>query len=207
MGVYSNYVLPHLIDLVMRGKAQADERAKVVPLAGGVVVEIGSGSGLNAPFFTGEVKRVYAIDPSLALWRLGRSRLQTARVPVRFIAASGESIPLQSGVADTVLMTWTLCSIPDARSALREIRRVLRPRGRLVFIEHGRSPDASVRRWQERLNPMWRPLAGGCHLDRPIDTLIAGAGFRMTRLECGYGGAGPRPFDYLYRGIAEPEAR
>lgn len=206
MGVYSNYVLPRLIDLVMRAEALAEQRAKVVPLAAGVVVEIGSGSGLNAPFFSGAVERVYAVDPSRALWRLGRNRLQAARVPVRFVAASGESIPLRSGVADTVLMTWTLCSIPDARSALREIRRVLRPGGRLVFIEHGRSPDASVRRWQERLNPVWRPLAGRCHLDRPIDALITGAGFRMVSLDRGYGGAGPRAFDYLYRGVAEPDA-
>jgi SAM-dependent methyltransferase len=133
--------------------------------------------------------------------------MQAAPVPVRFIAASGESIPIQSGVADTVLMTWALCSIPDAPAALREIRRVLRPGGRLVFVEHGRSPDASVRRWQERLNPIWRPLAGGCNLNRPIDALITDAGFRFTRLECGDAGAGPRPFDDLYRGIAEPEAR
>jgi ubiquinone/menaquinone biosynthesis C-methylase UbiE len=206
VGLYANHVLPRLIDLVMRGKAQAEERAKVVPLAEGVVVEIGSGSGLNAPFFAGAVDRVYAVDPSLALWRLGQGRLHAARVPVRFIAASGESIPLPPGVADTVLTTWTLCSIPDAPAALREMRRVLRPGGRLVFIEHGRSPEASVRRWQERLTSVWRRLAGGCHLDRPIDALITDAGFRITRLERGYGGAGPKPFDYLYRGLAEPEA-
>ena len=206
MNLYSNYVLPRLIDLVMRGKAQGEERSKLVPLASGVVLEIGSGSGLNAQFFGPAVERVYALDPSLPLWRLGRGRLQAARVPVSFVAASGEAMPLDGGAIDTVLMTWTLCSIPDARAALGEIRRVLKPRGRLLFIEHGRAPDPSVRRWQERLNPAWRRLAGGCHLDRPIDTLIIEAGFEFTRLERGYG-AGPRPFDYLFRGTAEPRAR
>jgi SAM-dependent methyltransferase len=206
VSLYTTYVLPRLIDLVMRGKDQGDERAKLVPLASGIVAEIGSGSGLNARFFGGAVERVYALDPSLALWRLGRRRLEAAQVPVSFIGSSGEAIPLPTRAIDTVLMTWTLCSIPDARAALHEIRRVLKPSGRLLFIEHGLAPDASVRRWQERLNPGWRRLAGGCNLNRPIDMLIADAGFRMAQLERGYG-AGPRPFDYLYRGVAEPEAR
>lgn len=206
MSLYSDYLLPRLINLVMQGKAAHDERAKLVPLASGIVAEIGSGSGLNARFFGDAVKRVYALDPSLALWRLGRARLQAARVPVSFVVASGEAIPLPSHAIDVVLMTWTLCSIPDARTALHEMRRVLKPSGRLLFVEHGRAPDASVQRWQERLNPAWRRLAGGCNLNRPIDTLIADAGFRIVQLERGYG-AGPRPFDYLYRGIAEPEAR
>ena len=206
MNLYSNYVLPRLIDLVMRGKAQGEERAKLVPLASGVVLEIGSGSGLNARFLGPGVTRVYALDPSRPLWRLGRGRLQAARVPVSFVAASGEAVLLDRGVIDTVLMTWTLCSISDARTALSEIRRVLKPGGRLLFIEHGLAPDPSVRRWQERLNPVWRRFAGGCNLDRPIDTLIGDAGFEFTCLERGYG-AGPRPFGYLYRGVAEARAR
>jgi ubiquinone/menaquinone biosynthesis C-methylase UbiE len=203
VSLYADYLLPRLIDLVMRGKAAHDERAKLVPLASGVVAEIGSGSGLNARFFGDAVERVYALDPSLALWRLGRARLDAARVPVRFVVASGEAIPLPDHAIDTALMTWTLCSIPDARAALHEIRRVLKPSGRLLFVEHGCAPDAPVRRWQERLNPGWRRLAGGCNLNRPIDALIADAGFRIVQMERGYG-PGPRPFDYLYRGIAEP---
>jgi ubiquinone/menaquinone biosynthesis C-methylase UbiE len=202
VSLYCTCVLPRLIDLVMRGKAEHGERAKLVPLASGIVAEIGSGSGLNARFFGDAVERVYALDPSLALWRLGRARLDAARVPVSFVVASGEAIPFPDHAIDTVLMTWTLCSIPDARAALHEMRRILKPSGRLLFIEHGRAPDESVRRWQERLNPGWRRLAGGCHLNRPIDTLIASAGFRIVQLERGYG-AGPRPFDYLYRGVAE----
>jgi ubiquinone/menaquinone biosynthesis C-methylase UbiE len=203
VSVYSRHILPRLIDLVMRGKAQSEERAKLVPLASGVVLEIGSGSGLNARFLGPGVSRVYAVDPSSALWQLGRGRLETAPAPVSFVAASGEAVPLREGVFDTVVMTWTLCSIPDAPAALAEIRRVLKPGGRLLFIEHGRAPDPSVRRWQERLTPAWRRVAGGCHLDRPIDALIAGAGFALTRVERSYG-EGPRPFAYLYRGIAEP---
>lgn len=206
MSFYSGVLLPRLIDLAMRGKAADRQRAKLVPLASGVVAEIGSGSGLNARFFGSAVERVYALDPSLRLWRLGRRRLEAAPVPVRFLAASGEAIPLPDGAVDVVLMTWTLCSIPDAPAALHEILRILKPGGRLLFIEHGRAPDASVRRWQERLNPGWRRLAGGCNLNRPIAMLMEDAGFRMVELERGYG-AGPRPLDYLYRGIAEPDAR
>jgi ubiquinone/menaquinone biosynthesis C-methylase UbiE len=206
VSVYADYLLPRLIDLVMREKAKHEERAKLVPLASGTVAEIGSGSGLNARFFGDTVERVYALDPSLSLWRLGRRRLKAARVPISFVRASGEAIPMPDRAIDTVLMTWTLCSIPDARAALHEIQRVLKPSGRLLFVEHGRAPDASVRRWQERLNPAWRRLAGGCNLNRPIDTLVADAGFRIVQMERGYG-PGPRPFDYLYRGIAEPSAQ
>lgn len=153
MGLYARYVLPRLIDVAMRRDEDTGERAKLVPLASGVVLEIGIGSGLNARFFGPGVQRLYAVDPSLPLWRLAEPRVRQLRCPVVFVAASAEALPFPDALADTVLMTWTLCSIPDARAALAEMRRVLKPGGQLLFIEHGRSPDAPVRRWQERLNP------------------------------------------------------
>ena len=159
---------------------------------------------MNVPFFGPEITCVYALDPSLSLWRLGQERVRASRVEIQFVCGSGEAIPVDAGVIDSVLMTWTLCSIADPHAALREIGRVLKPAGRLVFIEHGLAPDPSVRRWQARLNPVRRRLAGGCNLDRPIDTLIRSAGFELTRLERSYG-TGPRPLDYLYRGIAQPK--
>lgn len=203
MGFYARYVLPRLIDLVMRTGPDISERATLVPSASGVVLEVGSGSALNLRFLGTGVKKLYGIDPSLPLWRLGRQRWRAAPVPTTFVAASGEAIPLRDAAVDTVLMTWTLCSIPDAAQALREIRRVLRPDGRLVFIEHGRAPDPAVVTWQDRLNPLWKRLSGGCHMNRQMDELIESAGFRFTRIERGYSD-GPRILGYLYRGIAEP---
>lgn len=206
VGFYATYVLPRLIDLAMRRADTTEERRKLVPLATGTVLEVGIGSGLNAPLLTAGVERLYAIDPSRALWRLAEPRVRGRPFRVVFVAASAVAIPLEAAAVDTVLMTWTLCSIPDPRAALAEIRRVLRPDGRLIFIEHGRAPEARVQRWQDRLNTPWGWLAGGCNLNRPVDTLIAGAGFRMTHLDRGYG-EGPKPFVYLYRGIAEPAPR
>lgn len=133
------------------------------------------------------------------------ARRQAAGVafPVELLEASAEAIPLDDHTADAVVTTWTLCTIPDPVRALREMQRILRPEGRLLFVEHGRSPDARVRAWQDRLTPVWRRLAGGCHLNRQIDALLAEGGFRIERLEPGYG-MGPRPFAYLYRGVARP---
>lgn len=201
MSVWGRLILPRLIDLVMRNKADAAERARLVPLAAGRVAEIGIGSALNVPYYTSDVQYLVGVDPSRELWRIGQPRLRTSEFPVRYVTASAEKLPLADRCVDTILTTWTLCSIPDVRSALTEMRRVLRPGGRLLFIEHGRSPDRSVQRWQDRLTPLWARIAGGCQLNRPIDALLEGAGFRAITLDCGYGD-GPRLMSYLYKGVA-----
>lgn len=201
MSVYERYVLPWLIHLAMRAKAATAERSRIVPLASGVVIEIGVGSGLNLPWYGPGVERLYALDPSPALLRMARRRAARLSLLVDWIQGSAEQIPLDDGMADTVVTTWTLCTIPDAARALREVGRVLKPEGRVLFIEHGSAPDPNVRRWQDRLTPLWRRIAGGCHLNRQIDALFRQGGFTIESLSAGYG-AGPRPFEYLYRGVA-----
>jgi ubiquinone/menaquinone biosynthesis C-methylase UbiE len=206
MGVYARHVLPRLIDLAMRSRVVGAERAKLVPGASGKVLEVGVGSGLNLRFYAPRVEGLWGLDPSLELWRLARRRVARAPFPVRFIAGSAERIPVVGGTFDAVVTTCTLCSIPDPGAALAEMKRVLAPGGRLVFIEHGRSPDARVLAWQDRLTPVWKRLAGGCHLNRRIDALIVAAGFTITDIETGYID-GPRPFTYLFRGVAAPAPR
>ncbi|PYO52600.1 MAG: SAM-dependent methyltransferase [Candidatus Rokuibacteriota bacterium] len=193
MSLYAKYLLPRLIDLAMSSKATTAERTRLIPLASGVVLEIGAGSALNLPFYGPGVRKLYALDPSQELWRLGRGRVRNAPFPIEFLRSSAESIPVP----------WTLCTIPDPTAALAEMRRVLKPQGTLVFIEHGWSPDPRVRAWQERLNPLWKRVAGGCNLDRQIEQLIGRAGFQISTLERGYG-EGLKPFVYLYRGLARP---
>jgi ubiquinone/menaquinone biosynthesis C-methylase UbiE len=202
VNVYERYVLPRLTDLVMRNKADAEERATLAPLAAGVVVEVGIGSALNVPFYGPEVKRLYGVDPSVELWKIGRRRIAQAPFPIEFVPASAERIPLDDALADSVVSTWTLCTIPTPAVALAEMRRVLKPGGRFVFIEHGRGPESGVQRWQDHLTPMWRRMAGGCHMNRRIDDLIVGAGFHVVRLERGYA-KGPKILAYLYKGHAE----
>jgi ubiquinone/menaquinone biosynthesis C-methylase UbiE len=201
MSAWGRLILPRVIDLVMRNKADATERARLVPLAAGRVLEIGIGSALNIPYYTSDVTYLVGVDPSHELWRIGRRRLETPAFPLHYVTASAERLPLADRCVDTILMTWTLCSIPDVRSALAEMRRVLKPGDRLLFIEHGRSPDPSVCRWQDRLTPLWTRIAGGCHLNRPIDTLLEAADFRAVTLDRGYGD-GPRVLSYLYKGVA-----
>jgi ubiquinone/menaquinone biosynthesis C-methylase UbiE len=203
MALYRKYVLPRLIELAMSNKAARRERARLVPRASGVVLEVGVGSGLNIPIYGPAVQKLYALDPSPELLRMARRRATHASFSVEILERSAEDIPLADESVDTVVTTWTLCSIPDAARALREMRRVLRSDGRLIFIEHGRSPDAGVVRWQDRLTPWWRRLSGGCHLNRPIDRLLAQGGFQISEMERGYG-TGPRTTSYLYRGIARP---
>jgi SAM-dependent methyltransferase len=187
MGLYSKYLLPKLIEFAMRSQMLRPERARWVSLARGVVLEVGVGSGLNVPIYSGAVRKLY-----------GR-----ANFPVEFLCRPAAAIPLADGWVDDIVTTWTLCTIPAPVAALQEMRRVLRPEGRLIFIEHGRSPDPAVVRWQDRLPPLWRRMAGGCHLNRPIDRLLRSSGFGALEMSTGYI-AGPRVGSYLYRGIARP---
>ena len=202
---YREHVVPVLVHLAMRNKLLARERARWVPLAGGAVLEIGVGSGLNVPFYGPNVRMLYALEPSEALRRMAETRAKHASFPVQFLEAGAETIPLADAAVDTVVTTWTLCSIGDVRRALGEVSRVLRPAGRLIFVEHGLSPDPHVGRWQNRLTPIWRRLAGGCHLNRPIDQLLSRTGFAIDDVERGYI-RGPRIVGYLYRGIARARA-
>jgi ubiquinone/menaquinone biosynthesis C-methylase UbiE len=206
MNAYERHVLPWLIHLAMRSEAAAAERARIVPRASGIVVEIGAGSGLNLPYYGPQVERLYALDPSPSLLRMAKRAATRGALSVEWLEAAAEAIPLDTGVADTAVSTWTLCSVADPIRVLNEVRRVLRPEGRLLFIEHGQAPDPGVRTWQARLTPTWRRIAGGCRLDSPIETLLRSAGFDIETLSTGYG-VGPRPFAYLYRGVAGPAGK
>ena len=204
MGFYAQYVLPRLIDLSMRNKEAARLRAEWIPHARGEVLEIGIGSGLNLPFYSPEVQRVYGVDPSVELQRMARKRVAARRLPVEFLSQSAaEPLPLPNESVDTVVVTWTICSIPNVDQALQQMKRVLRPSGRLIFLEHGRSPDPSVVAWQDRLTPLWKTFTGGCHLNRKVDELITAAGFQIAELKTCYL-SGPRPMSYIYQGFAQP---
>jgi len=203
MGLYRKYLLPTLTELAMRNRTLRPERARWVPLASGVVLEVGVGSGLNLPIYSQGVRKLYALDPSEELLRMARARAAHAAFSVEFLCRPAETVPLADGSVDDVVTTWTLCTIPDPMAALQEMRRVLRPEGRLIFVEHGRSPDQTVARWQDRLTPLWRRVTGGCHLNRPIDRLLRAGGFEASEMNRGYI-AGPRVGSYLYRGMARP---
>ena len=199
---YARRILPRLIDFGMRRKRLMALRERVVGEAEGRVLEIGIGSGLNLPFYRREVEVVLGIDPSSELLALARPHTAWVHFPVELRRGCVETLPLDDRSVDSVVMTWTLCSVAEPERALGEIRRVLRPGGALLFIEHGQAPEPGVARWQNRLTPLWRRLAGGCHLNRPIGQLVAAAGLKLAALETGYLVAGPRPLTFHYRGRA-----
>jgi ubiquinone/menaquinone biosynthesis C-methylase UbiE len=201
MGWYADQVLPRAMDVVMRGGEYATIRARVAAGLSGDVLEVGFGAGLNVPHYPPAITRVLAVEPATVGRRLAARRVAASSVPVEYIGLDGRSLPLPADSVDHALTTWTLCTIPDVERALHEINRVLRPGGTLHSIEHGRSPDANVARWQARLAPIQRRVAGGCHLNRPIDTLIVGSGLEMTQLDRYYLG-GPKPFGYSYEVVA-----
>ena len=201
MSFYAKHILPSLIDLAMRNKETARVRAECIPQARGDVLEIGIGSGLNLPFYSSQVRRVYGLEPSFELQRMARAL--DAPVVVEFLSQSAEDpVPLANSSVDTVVITWTLCSIANAPKALQQIKRVLKADGRLIFVEHGRAPDPGVVAWQDRLTPVWKRVCGGCHLNRKIDELIEAAGFQITELKTCYL-RGPRPMTYTYQGFAQ----
>jgi ubiquinone/menaquinone biosynthesis C-methylase UbiE len=200
MAFYRDRVVPWLTHLAMSNRRLVAYRQRTVSQARGRVLEIGIGSGLNLPLYGDAAGRVYAIDPSAGLLR--RACRQDAR-QAELVEASAETIPFEDSTFDTVVTTWTLCTIPQVVVALREMRRVLRPGGRLLFAEHGLAPDRAIARWQHRLTPCWKCLGGGCHLDRKIDDLIVAAGFEFEQLEAGYM-HGRNPFTYMYEGVARP---
>lgn len=198
MGFYSKHILPKMIHLVCRAEANEKQREKVVPRARGRVLEIGAGSGLNLPFYdAARVDRLSALEPSAEMWAIAEPAVGEADFPIEFLQASAEEIPLETGSIDTVVTTYTLCSIPSAPNALTEMHRVLRAGGELLFCEHGAAPDAGVRKWQDRLNPVWKPLAGGCNLNLDIPALLRGGGFDLASLDTMYlPGLKPMTFNY-----------
>lgn len=201
--LYGRFVLPVLIDLAMRNRSVRAERMRLVPLARGVVLEIGVGSGLNMPHYGASVEKLYALDPSAELLRKAVRRGRRCRFPIVPLCHPAERIPLPDASIDSVVMTWTLCSIPEPLAALGEIRRVLARDGQLLFVEHGRAVDPAVVRWQDRVTPIWRRFTGGCHLNRPIERLLVEGGFVAPDIERGYV-PGLRIGAYFYRGVARP---
>ena len=199
---YDDQLLPHLINVACSTKPTRKQREKIVPLAEGEVLEIGMGSGLNLPYYdTGKVKKIWGLEPSAGMRKLARKKHASDQPDLEFIDLPGEEIPLESASVDTVLVTYALCTIPDPVQALEGMRRVLKPAGRLLFCEHGRAPDENVRRWQERLNPVWKRLAGGCNMHRDIPQLIRSTGFKIETEERMYI-PGARVLSYNYWGSA-----
>jgi ubiquinone/menaquinone biosynthesis C-methylase UbiE len=204
MGLYSKYILPRVIHFTCGLKPNMRQREKVVPHARGRVLEVGIGSGLNLPFYdSANVTKVWGLDPAPEMTRIAERAARSLPFEVEFIGLPGDEIPLEDGSVDTVVVTYTLCTIPDTTAALRQMSRVLRPGGELIFCEHGAAPDARVRRWQDRLNPLWKRLGGGCNLNRTIPALIEAGGFRIKRLDTMYI-PGWRPASFNYWGTAVP---
>ena len=203
MGFYDKYLMPRFINCACGTKPIMKQREKVVPLARGTVLEIGIGTGLNLPFYdAGKVERLIGLDPSEESWKLAGKRAAKLGFEVEFIGLPGEEIPLPDASVDTVLVTFALCTIPDPVRALQGMARVLRSGGSLVFCEHGRAPDERVRTWQDRLNPLWRRMAGGCNLNRDIPQLLGAGGFSVASLQTAYLPGTPKIAGFNYWGSA-----
>jgi len=204
MSFYEEHILPHMINVACESKPIRKQREKVVPFAEGRVLEIGMGAGPNLAYYDpAKVSHVYGLEPSAGMRRKAAKALAASPVKVELIDLPGEEIPLDDGSVDTVLLTYTLCTIPGAVEALKGMRRVLKPGGKLLFCEHGAAPDESVAKWQRRIEPIWKPLGGGCHLTRDIPDLIRQGGFEIEQMEADYIPGSPRWVGYDYWGSAK----
>ncbi|HSW14187.1 MAG TPA: class I SAM-dependent methyltransferase [Solimonas sp.] len=205
MSFYDRYILPHLIDCACGMGEVMKARSQVLPRARGRVLEIGIGTGLNLSFYdAAKVSHICGVDPAAEMHPIAQRRAQAISIPVETLPLEIGQIGAADGSFDTVVTTFTLCTIPEAVPALLEMRRVLKPGGELLFCEHGLAPDADVRRWQDRLTPLWKPLAGGCHLNRDVPRMLADGGFRIADLQERYLPKAPRPMSYVYSGAAVP---
>ncbi|GJL50211.1 class I SAM-dependent methyltransferase [Candidatus Nitrospira salsa] len=204
MNMYEQYCLPHLIHCACGLKVIQQQREKVVPLAKGRVLEVGMGSGLNIPYYDPKnIELVWGLEPSEGMRKKAQTNLEHAPFEVRWLDLPGEEIPLRNESVDTVLLTYTLCTIPNWQKALRHMRRVLKPDGQLIFCEHGAAPDEGVCRWQNRLTPLWKKIAGGCHLNRPIPRYLEEGGFAIQTMDSQYLD-GPKFAAFNYWGTATP---
>jgi SAM-dependent methyltransferase len=205
MGFYDKYILPRFINCACGTRPIMKQREKVVPLASGRILEVGIGTGLNLDYYNADnVETVIGLDPSEDSWHLARKRAEHVEFPLEFVGLPGEQIPLENESIDTVVVTYSLCTIPDPVAALEGMRRVLKPGGRLLFSEHGRAPDAAVRKWQDRINPMWKAIAGGCHLNRDIPELLQQGGFAVKEMDTIYLPGTPRFAGFNFWGTAHP---
>lgn len=203
MKIYENYVLPHLIHFLCSTEPVQKQREKVIPQAEGRVLEVGMGSGLNLAFYNRDkVDFIWGLEPSEGMRKKAQKNLQATDIRVDWLDLPGEEIPLDDNSADTVVLVYTLCTIPDWVRALEQMRRVLKPAGKLIFCEHGQAPDPGPQKWQERLNPVWKKIAGGCHLNRPIPSLLEQGGFRLKGMEADYLEEMPKFAGYTYWGSA-----
>lgn len=208
MRFYEDRILPHIIDCACSMGQVMKLRSQLVPMASGTVLEVGMGSGINLQFYdAAKVDLVYGLEPSEGMRRKARSNLATSPVSVTWLDLPGEKVPLADESVDAVLLTFTLCTIPGWRAALQQMKRVLKPGGELLFLEHGESPETTTRKWQHRVTPGWKLIAGGCHLNRDIGSMIREAGFEIEQLDNLYIPGVPKITGYIYRGIArKPES-
>ena len=206
MSFYEKYILPRFLNCACASEPITYQRKKVVPLAEGKILEVGIGSGLNLPFYNkSKIEEIWGIDPSEELNAMAKKVAIKEDINVNFITSSAEDIPFPNDYFDTVLITYTMCTIPSVLQANKEIRRVLKHNGKMIFCEHGVSPDENIKKWQKRLNSIWGKIAGGCNIDRNIPMLIKSSGFKIVEMDEMYLPKTPRIAGYNYWGYAKPE--